>query len=145
MTLMGNWRRFTFRGVKILISGQNLPKSVTWFMWHRFLAIWCMDKVLVQIFLPLTDNNGQPFTREWYISISRELNERFGGVTIYQRAPVTGLWKEEEQDTVKDDLIIYEVMAYNMDITFWEPFKKNLEQQFSQESILIRCYPIQIV
>lgn len=104
-----------------------------------------MDKVLVQIFLPLTDNNGQPFTGDWYVNISRELNECFNGVTVYQHAPVTGLWKQEERSTVKDELIIFEVMADNMDLAFWEPLKKQLEQQFSQESILIRSFSIQIL
>ncbi|WP_205510625.1 hypothetical protein [Longitalea arenae] len=104
-----------------------------------------MEKVLVQIFLPLADNSGQRFTGDWYINISRQLNEGFGGVTMYQRAPVSGLWKEEEAHTVKDDLIIYEVMADKIDPGFWAPFKKQLEQQFRQESILIRSYPIQIL
>ncbi|WP_207510498.1 hypothetical protein [Longitalea luteola] len=104
-----------------------------------------MEKVLVQIFLPLTDNSGQRFTGDSYISISRQLNERFGGVTVYQRAPVTGLWKEEEQHTVKDELIIYEVMADGIDPAFWKPFKQQLEQQFRQDSILIRSYAIEVM
>ena len=104
-----------------------------------------MDKVLIQIFLPLADNNGHSFPGKWFADISASLNERFGGVTIYQRAPVTGLWKEEEQHTIKDDLVIYEVMADKMETAFWEPFRQHLEQQFRQESILIRGFPIQVL
>ncbi|MFL5747750.1 MAG: hypothetical protein ACJ751_23955 [Niastella sp.] len=104
-----------------------------------------MDKVLIQTFLPLSDNRGQRFSVDWYIALSHEFNERFGGVTVYQQAPVTGLWKEEEQHTVKDELIIFEVMADKFDNIFWKRLKEQLEQQFRQESILIRSYPIQIM
>jgi hypothetical protein len=104
-----------------------------------------MDKVLIQIFLPLSDNDGKRFAGNWYMSISHELNDRFNGVTIYQRTPVTGLWKKEEENTLKDELIIYEVIADQMDLDFWKPFRKQLEQQFKQEHILIRSYPIQII
>jgi len=65
-------------------------------------SIITMNKSLIQIFLPLADNNGNSFPGDWYAGVTAKLNERFGGVTIYQRAPVTGLWKEEEQYTVKD-------------------------------------------
>jgi hypothetical protein len=104
-----------------------------------------MDKLLIQIFLPLSDYNGHSFPGDWYKQISTDLTERFGGVTIYKRAPVTGLWKEEEKHTVKDDLIIYEVMVDKEQIDFWEPFRKQLEQQFTQKSILIRSSLIQIL
>jgi hypothetical protein len=104
-----------------------------------------MDKVLVQLFLPLADNNNQRFSVDWYMEVSRTLNERFGGVTVYQRAPVTGLWKEAPQHTLKDDLIIFEVMVNEIDPAFWDPFKKQLEQQFRQKSILIRSYRIQVL
>ena len=104
-----------------------------------------MGKVLIQIFLPRADNKGQPFPGDFFKRISLELNECFGGVTIYQQTPVTGLWKDDEQDTVKDELIIYEVMAEKMDPDFWEPFRKKLEHQLRQESILIRSYQIQVL
>lgn len=73
----------------------------------------------------MADNNGQRFAGNWYMIISRELNDQFNGVTIYQQAPVTGLWKEEEQKTVKDELIIYEVMADQMDLVYWEIMDKS--------------------
>ena len=112
---------------------------------HKFNCCTAMDKLLIQVFLPLSDHNGHSFPGEWYKQISTSLTERFGGVTIYQRAPVTGLWKEEEQHTVRDDLIIYEVMVDKVQKDYWEPFKKQLEQQFRQDSILIRSSPIQIL
>jgi mRNA-degrading endonuclease YafQ of YafQ-DinJ toxin-antitoxin module len=104
-----------------------------------------MHKVLIQFFIPLSDNADRRFPGDWYQEISRQLKERFGGVTIYQRAPVTGLWKENEQHTMKDELIIYEVMADDMELAFWKPFKKQLEQQFRQENILIRSSRIEIL
>lgn len=102
-----------------------------------------MDKLLIQIFLPLADNNDRSFPIDWYAAISAELNERFGGVTIYQHAPVTGLWKEEKQHTAKEDLIICEVMVDKVEMVFWKPFRKQLEEQFQQKSILIRSFQIQ--
>ena len=42
---------------------------------------------LVQIFLPLYDNNGQKFPARMYAAERATLVERFGGVTAYMRSP----------------------------------------------------------
>jgi hypothetical protein len=61
---------------------------------------------LIQIFLPLYDNAGNPFPQTDYKSLQTLLTEKFNGVTVYQRAPVKGLWKEDNERTVRDDLVI---------------------------------------
>lgn len=42
---------------------------------------------LVQILLPLYDNDGRRFPTSHYESLRAELTERFGGLTSYSRAP----------------------------------------------------------
>ena len=99
---------------------------------------------LVQLFLPLYGNDGRRFTREPYDLVRNELTERFGGLTAYTRAPATGLW-EDGETTVRDDLVIYEVLVEVFDLDWWRSYRAALEQRFRQEAFLIRAQEIQIV
>lgn len=49
---------------------------------------------LVQILLPLFDNEGDALPAEHFDTVSRDLTERFGGVTAYTRSPDEGRWKD---------------------------------------------------
>ncbi|WP_026461568.1 hypothetical protein [Adhaeribacter aquaticus] len=100
---------------------------------------------LVQILLPLFNNEFEVFPKDHYIEIREELTEKFGGITTYSRTPATGLWKENENKTVKDDIIIYEVMAENLDRVWWEKFKEELEKKFKQDTIIIRSWEIEVM
>lgn len=94
---------------------------------------------LVQIFLPLYDNDQQLFQRSIYDQLEDLLKEQFGGVTFYRNMPVEGLWKDETGKTKYDELIIAEIMIETIDKQWWQQFKQRLEQIFRQEEILIRC------
>ena len=100
---------------------------------------------LIQILLPLYNNQKEPFSQSVFTRIRQELTEKFGGITAFSRAPATGLWKENEEKTVKDEIIIYEVMADTLDQSWWQNYKKSLEKTFSQEEILIRTWQIQVL
>jgi hypothetical protein len=54
------------------------------------------EEYLVQILLPVRDNDGQPFANDPHGATRRELLDRFGGVTAHQRAPAHGLWATPE-------------------------------------------------
>ncbi len=100
---------------------------------------------LIQIFLPLYDSQGAMFPRKPFDTIKEELTEKFGGITIYQRAPAVGLWKENESKTVRDEIIIHEVMSENFNSLYWKKYKKELEETFNQDVIIIRVSDIQLV
>ena len=94
---------------------------------------------LVQIFLPLYDNNKQFFDKSLYDELRNKLKDQFGGVTLYRNTPAEGLWKDEGGKTNYDELIIAEVMIEEPDKEWWKQFKQNLELIFNQDEILIRC------
>lgn len=115
---------------------------------------------LIQIFLPLYDNAGAAFPRDMFEAIRTSLVERFGGLTEHARAPVRGLWKEEgdapnntqkegdaatQENTIRDDLVIYEVMADDLDRQWWRTCREGLERQFRQQAIVIRAQPIYLL
>ena len=60
---------------------------------------------LVQILLPLRDNQGRKFDQPLYAEVHDELISRFGGVTAYTRSPARGLW-QSAGSTKRDDVII---------------------------------------
>jgi hypothetical protein len=95
--------------------------------------------------VPLYDNDGTAFPLSEYSSLQTFFAEKFKGVTVYQRAPAKGLWKENEDSLVRDDLIIFEVVARNLDRRFWINVRTFLEKKFKQEIILIRSWSIEIL
>jgi hypothetical protein len=99
---------------------------------------------LVQLLLPLNDNAGRPLARELFIEVRNELVERFGGMTGYTRAPVRGLWQDNDQ-TVHDDLVIYEVMVESLDAGWWRQYRARLEGRFEQSELVVRAHEIQVI
>jgi hypothetical protein len=100
---------------------------------------------LIQIFLPLYDNNGEKFSASDFRQVRDEFMQHFGGITAYARSPAHGLWQQEDGAAVHDDLVIYEVMTEELDRTWWRACKAGLEQRFRQEAILIRAQAVQIL
>ena len=94
---------------------------------------------VIEILLPLRDNEGTPFPRAALDRVRHELTERFGGVTAHLRAPAAGAWKDEEGDVERDDVVIVEVMAEEMDRGWWADYRRELEARFRQDEILIRA------
>ena len=99
---------------------------------------------LVQLLLPLTSNAGKPFARELFSEVRDELVERFGGMTGYTRTPVSGLWQDQDE-TVHDDLIIYEVMVEPLDVEWWRQYRAKLERRFEQSELVVRAHEIQVL
>jgi len=97
---------------------------------------------LMQIFLPVRDNNGKTFPKDNYSSIGEALTKKFGGLTSYTRAPAEGLWKDERNGAHHDDIVIFEVMAAELDGLWWQAYKQQLKQTFSQDEIIIRVQKI---
>lgn len=94
---------------------------------------------LIQILLPLYDNDGQRFGEQPFAETRGELLERFGGVTAYQRAPARGLWKTDEGHVARDDVAIFEVMADTLDRAWWHVYRETLQRRFRQDVIVIRA------
>ena len=94
---------------------------------------------LVQILLPLRDNEGDSFPRDWLDGVRHTLTERFGGVTAHLRAPAAGAWKDDDGDVDHDDVVIVEVMAKDLDRGWWADYRRELEQRFRQDEIVIRA------
>lgn len=94
---------------------------------------------LVQILLPVKDNEGAAFDAAAFVQTRTELVERFKGITTYTRAPASGVWKPDEQTIARDDLLVYEVMVEALEREWWRTFRRQLEKRFRQESILIRA------
>lgn len=99
---------------------------------------------LVQLLLPLADNAGQQFPASLYEDVTRELTERFGGVTAYTRSPAEGRWQSGTSEH-HDDVLVVEVMVEKLDPTWWSEFRQKLAATFRQESLVIRAQAIQLL
>jgi hypothetical protein len=93
---------------------------------------------LVQILLPLRDNEGKPFPADAFAQVRSELAERFGGVTFYARSPAVGIWKDDDGEVDRDEIVVAEVMAEREDREWWRAYRAELERRFRQEEMVVR-------
>jgi hypothetical protein len=98
---------------------------------------------LIQLLLPVQDNHGQAYPRSLYDELVKRLTDKFGGVTAYTRAPATGVWEADSGEKVRDRVVVYEVMADELDREWWADLRQQLEAQFAQEELVIRAQDIQ--
>jgi hypothetical protein len=98
---------------------------------------------LVQILLPLYDNDGIPLAREEIDSVRRALTKRFGGVTAYSRTPAQGTWRDEDGKVHHDDVVVVEVMTAEIERAWWAEYRKSLCARFRQTEIVVRAMPIE--
>jgi hypothetical protein len=71
-------------------------------------------------------------------NVRSELLEQFGGVTVFSQAPATGLWTDAGGETVRDDVVVYEVMTVALDRPWWWGYRRVLEGRFGQEELVVR-------
>ena len=96
---------------------------------------------LVQILLPLSDNDGHPFPRAQYDKVAVELTKRFGGVTAFTRAPAEGRWSGHGHAN-SEEVVVIEVMVERLDAVWWTDYRKGLEKRFRQQHIIVRAQSV---
>lgn len=100
---------------------------------------------LVHILLPLNDNAGKALPKTLFRVVADELTETFGGLTAHTRAPAEGLWKDDSSAAKTDEIVIYEVMAEDLDEAWWTEYRKQLENRFEQEKVIVRAQEIEVL
>jgi len=95
---------------------------------------------LIQILIPIFDNEDRLFDESKFKGVRQQLMERFGGLTAFVQSPALGLWKDAHSGiTARDDMILVEVMVEAFDRAWWSAYRKELEQTFRQDEILVRA------
>lgn len=100
---------------------------------------------VIQLLLPLHDNERNAFPPDQYTAVRSELTERFGGITAYTRAPAVGLWKPNGSAASQEDIVVFEVMSEQLDQNWWKKYKRELETRFRQEMLVIRAQETQLL
>jgi len=99
---------------------------------------------LIQILLPLRDNEGTAFPQELFAEVLQELSDRFGGSTAFTRSPAEGVWQSEGAKHL-DDIIVVEVMATDLDRHWWMSYRESLETRFRQKEIVVRSQTTELI
>jgi len=97
---------------------------------------------LVQLLLPLRDNDGVPFPRADFEQVRVELTERYGGVTAYLRSPASGVWRDEGGEEARDEVVMVEVMVGKLQRQSWAEYRRVLERRFRQAELVVRALRI---
>ncbi|HWW76571.1 MAG TPA: hypothetical protein VNZ44_14335 [Pyrinomonadaceae bacterium] len=93
---------------------------------------------LVELLLPLYDNEGRAFGAAEFDRVRDELARRFGGVTAFRRSPAEGVWREGGGES-RDRVVVFEVMAEELDRAWWREYREGLERRFRQEKMVVRA------
>jgi len=99
--------------------------------------------VLVQVLLPTRDNELRPIDAALFAAVRSTLADRFGGVTAYQRSPASGLWKRPDGEVDGDEVMMVEVEAASLDREWWAGYRRQLERDFKQETVLVRAIAVE--
>jgi hypothetical protein len=105
-------------------------------------SVWPMH--LVQLLLPMANNQGVRYPDPLIQTIKSLLVEKYGGVTAFTRAPAEGVWAHDGKRD-HDDVAMIEVMMATFDRRWWAEFKIHLEQKLAQKEILIRSFTIDVI
>ena len=97
---------------------------------------------LIEILLPLCDNEGQLFEPALFGTVREELLAHFGGLTAFTRSPAEGVWGKES-GVARDEIVIFEVMADWIDRSWWRADRAQLEANFRQDEIVIRAREVE--
>src|SRR3954471_2570250 len=98
---------------------------------------------LVQLLLPLKDQDGKPFPRSQYRKIREVLTDEFGGLTAYTRAPAEGLWEVGGDEVARDDIVVYGVRVADLDREWWGQYRAGLGEAFDQDELVVRAQVIE--
>ena len=98
---------------------------------------------LVQLLLPLYDNSGRRVPHERFAQLRDELTERYGGITAFLRSPAQGAWKEVNGEVDLDEVVMCEVMVQTLDRTWWDGYRRMLEERFGQRELVVRASPME--
>jgi hypothetical protein len=96
---------------------------------------------LIQILLPLYDNEGQRLPHALHQKVKAELTRRYKGLTAYANTPAEGLWSTGKR-TNRDQIVIYEVMTPRKNSAWWKSYRASLEKRFKQQFVVIRAQKI---
>ncbi|MFN4141778.1 hypothetical protein [Aestuariivirga sp.] len=99
---------------------------------------------LARFYLPLRDNEGEPFPTLMFRVVEAELSRHFGGVTAHLESPASGLWREKGK-THADEVVIFEVIVEDLDRWWWTSYRERLERDFRQKRILLTLQPVEVL
>jgi hypothetical protein len=93
---------------------------------------------LIEILLPIYDNEGRAFGAGELNRVRDELAAHFGGVTAFRRSPGEGVWTEGG-GVSRDQVVVFEVMADALEREWWADYRRELERRFRQEKMVVRA------
>lgn len=103
-----------------------------------------MSMYLIELLLPLTDNEGRRFPATFYAAVNDHLVEKFGGVTAFTRTPASGS-NEINGQTEHDEIVIFEVMVQDLEADWWKAYRQELETLFQQRQLVLRSHEVRLL
>jgi hypothetical protein len=100
---------------------------------------------LVQMLVPMYDNEGRRYPATELDRIRRELRASFGGVTAYSRSPAQGAWEDDRGRVHHDDVVVVEVMVDGLDRVWCEAYRNEVANRLRQETLLVRATPVDLL
>jgi hypothetical protein len=98
---------------------------------------------LVQILVPRVPDPHRSASGALIRELMAELTQRFGGATAFARSPAVGLWRDDDDRTERDDIVVLEIMVERLEREWWRSLRARLESRLGQDEVVIRASPIE--
>jgi hypothetical protein len=99
---------------------------------------------LIQILLPLRDSRNELFEQRLFDDVRTDLARHFGRVHAYIRPHLSEAWRGS-QELIADDVVIFELMTDRLEREFWRLYRRELQDVFQQESLIMRALRIDLL
>ena len=93
--------------------------------------------------LSLCHAAGTRYGRNPFDGIAQDRSERSAGVTLYPRAPASGLWKDSPGKSASDDIAVCDVMVETLEPIWWKYYRIRPERTFVQDELVVRSQEIE--
>jgi hypothetical protein len=100
---------------------------------------------LIEILLPVSDNDGKRFDIELFAHTRDELIHEFGGITAFFRSPAAGAWAAPDGTVQRDTIVVLEVMSEDLNRGWWHDYRGLLERRFAQDAIVVRASQVSLL
>jgi hypothetical protein len=95
---------------------------------------------LVQILLPKETGRGEEMSHDWFEQLLEELRQIRRGDELCPGAR-HGLW-QSGGGTERDTIAVIEVMTEGLLTDYWRALRERLEQELTQDEIILRAQKI---
>ena len=99
----------------------------------------------IEILLPVYDNEGIALPTIEFAWVREILANAFGGVTFFPPPASRRIVEAGRRKSKRDQIVVIAVLVENMDRSWWERFRGDLERRFRQKVVVVTATTVEVL